>query len=493
MVAVCCLAAPLACPAQTDDCAAAPLMTFTNYPGCGMAWVHNLSNATFAARTVSANVAAPTCSTTAPRDTWYRFVVPAGITSLGFHAFNSGFIPILAQGARPCLAVYRGTDCNNLTLLGCFVTSNQAFMQNGYLLFRQVSGLVPGEVIYLRVWDYNNRNYGLAVAVSYQTTQFAHDNCLAPQQLGTNGCNIFATGGDVPAPGDPPCPNWTVMDNSMFFNFSVTATTPQPVTITAISTSCTGTPFASLQLAVYNWNGTNCTGIGGSGATYRGCATGTGNVTWSGNLPVGNYMLVMDGESGFGSSLCSFGFASPVIPLPLEHVALSGWAHTGHNELRWQTTLPVPVVAYEVARSTDGHTFVPLARVAPTRPLVFRDTELEPTQRAYLYRILATDPEGGVHVSNTIQLMAQPQPFSLYPTLASQGFTRLYHGGDAETEAQVRLVALTGQVVRLWGWSHPLLPGAVQHLDLQGLPAGVYSLEVASPATGTRNFRVVIP
>ena len=335
-----------------DECAGVGAnLTFNNYPCCGIAVVQS---ATFSGSTVTA-APVPTCGNwgAGKRDIWSRIVVPAGRTQLSFHAFNPSYIPFFTTGSQPCMQIYRG-GCGALTSLACFTAPVPGFMANQSLRFAQVNGLIPGETIYMRTWDFNNRSYGFNLGVSYQLTQFNEDNCLTPDTLGTCGCNIFAVGGDVPAPGDPPCNSWTVMDNSVFYTFTVTAATPQPVLITATNTACTGTLNARIQLGIYAWNGVNCTGIGGAGASFRYCQSGTGGVTVGGNLAPGQYMLVVDGESGFGTSLCAFGFSGDLVPLDHNAITLEGKRNRGGVELLWEGKGYGAVSGYEILGAEDG-------------------------------------------------------------------------------------------------------------------------------------------
>jgi len=272
-----------------------------------------LENVDLGAATASSQTPNPTCGgySSSSKDMWYRVVVPAGINSLAFHAFNSNVTPMFSS-SQPELAVYRGSNCTSLTLLGCF-ESTGGFMENKEIRWEQVSGLNPGETLYIRIWDKSNLSQKLFLAVSVRL-DMEEDNCNTPMELSTGGCNILSTGGDISAPDN--C-GWNSTDNSIFFNFTVNADDPQPYTITVEEGECwanSGTESPEIQFAVYQWNGSNCSGIGGSGSTYMGCANGTGTVVYSHNLAPGNYVLAMDGYSMLsGNSLCLFGFEAPFI------------------------------------------------------------------------------------------------------------------------------------------------------------------------------------
>jgi gliding motility-associated-like protein len=280
------------------------------YSTCGQMALESID---LGSATPSSTTPLPTCGSFSgtTNDLWYSFQVPAGTNTMAFHAFNSNVIPGFST-SEPAMAIYRGSDCSSLTLLACF-ESNGGFMQNGEIRWEQVNGLNPGETIYMRVWDQGNQDQLIFIAASVRL-DMEEDDCNTPIDLSTGGCNILSTGGDIEAPD---LCGWGTTDNSIFFNFTVTGDDPQPYTITVEEGECwanSGGESPEIQFAVYQWNGSNCSGIGGAGSSYMGCANGTGTVVFSENLPPGDYILAMDGYSMMsGNSLCLFGFDAPFI------------------------------------------------------------------------------------------------------------------------------------------------------------------------------------
>jgi gliding motility-associated-like protein len=296
-----------------NDCATAVPLSFENYSTCGDMVLENVDLGIASPSSTGPN---PGCAnfSGSTNDLWYTLVVPTGINTLSFHAFNSSNSVPFPASSNPGMAVYRGTNCSNLTLIDCF-ESTGGFMQNGEIRWENISGLTPGEILYIRIWDEGNLDQSLFLAASV-ITDFPEDDCDTPIPLSQGGCNILSTGGDITAPEQ--C-GWNTTDNSIFYSFTVTADDPQPYTITAENGECWSNEGGlgeepEIQFAVYQWNGTNCNGIGGAGSTYMGCASGTGTVTFSENLPPGNYILAMDGFSMLqGNSLCTYGFGAPFI------------------------------------------------------------------------------------------------------------------------------------------------------------------------------------
>jgi gliding motility-associated-like protein len=305
-----------------DECNTAVNLPVELYSTCGE----------MAFETIDLGAATP--STTAPdpgcasfnsgttNDLWYSFTVPGGVNTMAFHVFNSDNTIPFPNASTPGMAIYSGADCNNLTLLDCFESSG-GFMANGEIRWEEYSGLTPGETVWMRVWDENNLAQNIFIAASVRL-DLQEDDCDTPIELGTGGCNILSTGGDIQAPET--C-GWNTTDNSIFYHFTVTDTDVQPYTITAENGDCVSNEGGwgedpEIQFAVYSWNGTNCDGIGGSPSSdppvnngaYYGCANGTGTVTFSENLPPGDYILAMDGYSMMsGNSLCTYGFSAPFI------------------------------------------------------------------------------------------------------------------------------------------------------------------------------------
>jgi gliding motility-associated-like protein len=252
-------------------------------------------------------------------DRWVKLQVPANIQGLTFSISRviTNPLDLAQQGWAANMAIYRGADCNTLQLLGCFASTVTTFpitIATDPVNATQ-RNLIPGETIWVRIWERNNRPIQMKLSISTALDPPPNDNCLTPLPLTSTGCNVLARGGDIPPPED--C-GWTSTDNSVFYHFEVTNQTPRPVQITIDNVRCSG-GGGNIQLAIYKWNGVNCNGIGGNNsATYHGCASGVGRVTITAspaNLPNGRYILAVDGESGAN---CSFGFSGSVVQDPLK-------------------------------------------------------------------------------------------------------------------------------------------------------------------------------
>ncbi|MEA1874804.1 MAG: hypothetical protein U9N51_10320, partial [Bacteroidota bacterium] len=308
-----------------DECTNAPDIPIELYSTCGEMALESIDLGT---ATPSSTTPVPSCggfSSGSTNDLWYSFVVPAGINTMAFHAFNSDYTPAFENGSPACMAVYRGSNCSSLEMLNCF-DSNASFMENGEVRWEQVSGLVPGETIYIRAWAEDNQDQQFFIAASVRL-DMDEDNCETAVEITTGGCNILSSPGPAQAPET--C-GWNSSDNTIFYHFTVNPEDDQPYTIEAENGECVsneGSTNPEIQLAIWSWDGSSCDNVGGSPSSdppnntgsYYGCANGTGTVVYSENLPPGEYILAMDGYSGLnGTSLCTFGFAAPFIDPALQ-------------------------------------------------------------------------------------------------------------------------------------------------------------------------------
>ncbi|MFP4663202.1 MAG: PKD domain-containing protein [Bacteroidales bacterium] len=306
-----------------DECNTAVDIPVELYSTCGEMALESIDLGTATPSTTAPDPACGNFVSGTTNDLWYSFTVPAGINTMAFHAFNSDVIPmpLMQDPSSPAMAIYSGDDCDNLNLLDCFESTGD-FLENAEIHWNEVSGLTPGQTIYMRVWDEDNIDQQLFIAASVRL-DFPEDECETSPELTTGGCNILSTAGPAQAPED--C-GWNSSDNTIFYHFTVTADDSQPYTITAENGECTsnagGLSDPEIQLAVWSWDGSDCSTVGGSplsdppnnSGSYMGCANGTGTVTFSENLPPGDYILGMDGYSDLnGTSLCTYGFAAPFI------------------------------------------------------------------------------------------------------------------------------------------------------------------------------------
>jgi hypothetical protein len=125
-------------------------------------------------------VPAPSCANYQGGDLWFTVTVPSGgniivETSAG----NSGNVTDTG------MAVYEG-DCNNLNEIDCDD-------DDGSGLFSKIilSGRTPGEVLYIRVWEYGNNSYGeIGICATIPPPPPSNDTCSNPINL-----TVYPSGG----------------------------------------------------------------------------------------------------------------------------------------------------------------------------------------------------------------------------------------------------------------------------------------------------------
>ncbi|MDD2635885.1 MAG: T9SS type A sorting domain-containing protein [Bacteroidales bacterium] len=301
-----------------ENCTNAVKIEFDEYSTCGQIAI---TNTDLTGAVPSTDLPYPTCGNFdgSTNDLWYYITVPEGVSELAFHVFNAPLIidiDILIH--KPSLAIYSGSP-EDLSLLNCFYNEGGPYA-NGEIRFETVDELTPGENIYLRVWDMDNSAFPFFIAASVRT-EIPEHSCESPALLGEGGCNILAPEGTIDAPEQ--C-NWNVSDNTIYYYFVVNPSDPQPVIIDATYIFCfenTGGDVnieeTELQMALYKWNGKDCSWIGGSpnsippnDSTYITCQNGTGSISIEENLNPGLYMIALDGYSMIsGTSLCTFEFS----------------------------------------------------------------------------------------------------------------------------------------------------------------------------------------
>ncbi len=205
-------------------------------------------------------------------------------------------------GAGDCSALTAVDDCIDFTGGLANGSSNGPFMY---------TGLTPG-TYYLRLSEEDDQGGDIELQI-HATPLPGDDVAMAIPLAAANGtyCNYTANGSDCAGANDANSCIGTV-DNTIFYSFTVDASTPQPVTFGLENIICAG----SMQMVIVS---ADCSASQGSGGN---CSVNTGDVApqLSETLPVGDYLLVVDGTAGDD---CSWGLSSslfvacPVVTTPV--------------------------------------------------------------------------------------------------------------------------------------------------------------------------------
>jgi hypothetical protein len=175
--------------------------------------------------TASAGVAPPGCAQYNGRDLWFSVTVPASgnvtvqtvISSAGNDVGDTG------------MAIYSGT-CSNLTLLGC--SDDEGGASKSKLAY---TGRTPGEVLYVRVWSYNNSRSGNIAVCATSPAPPVNDNCAGAIAIPVTTTCATPTAGNITGatqslPPTANCGNGTTA-NDLWYSFVASGPT-QLVTLT---------------------------------------------------------------------------------------------------------------------------------------------------------------------------------------------------------------------------------------------------------------------
>lgn len=141
------------CPPSNDECANATTLT------PGGVFADNDIVGTNAAATSSTGAPAPGCASYAGGDVWYQVTVPpSGSITI---ETNNNSSAITDTG----LAVYSGS-CGTLTLVEC----DDDDSLDGAFSIISLTGRTPGEVLYVRVWEYAGGSEGTFLVSAYDAS-----------------------------------------------------------------------------------------------------------------------------------------------------------------------------------------------------------------------------------------------------------------------------------------------------------------------------------
>lgn len=142
------------CPPVNDDCANATVLT----PGSVFNTNSLVGTNSFA--TASTGAPAPTCANYAGGDVWYSVTVPAS-GNITVELNSASGSPISDTG----LSVYSGT-CGSLVEIDCDDDSSD----DGSFSLVSLTGRTPGEVLFVRAWEYGNNSFGTFLVSAYDAS-----------------------------------------------------------------------------------------------------------------------------------------------------------------------------------------------------------------------------------------------------------------------------------------------------------------------------------
>ncbi|WP_226171770.1 fibronectin type III domain-containing protein [Hymenobacter lucidus] len=176
-------------PPANDECATATAVTVQLGNNCIGRLVGSNAGATS-----SVGAPAPGCSSYLGGDVWYSVVVPATGSIIASTDSVAGSA-IDDTG----MAIYSGT-CGALTLIDCSDDEGRDLFS-----MLEVSGRTPGEVLYIRVFEYGNDDFG-------RFKLCVRTNTLCPAPIGLNASNVATTSARL---------NWSVTNPIAGATFNV--------------------------------------------------------------------------------------------------------------------------------------------------------------------------------------------------------------------------------------------------------------------------------
>lgn len=149
-----CVGTPPAPPAN-DECSEAIVLPV------GAVYTDYLTDGTNYSATTSTQAAPSTCLGFAGGDVWFTVQVPDS----GNITLETGDATTGESGVDTVITAYSG-DCNALVQVGC---DDDSAATGSYSLL-PLSNLVPGSILFVRVYEYNNDNQGNFALSAYDTT-----------------------------------------------------------------------------------------------------------------------------------------------------------------------------------------------------------------------------------------------------------------------------------------------------------------------------------
>lgn len=415
-------------PANDNPCSATPLTA-------GSSCVYMAT--TNVGATNTAGVTAPGCASYSGQDVWYSVIVPPG----GILNIDSNTGGITDGG----MAAYSGT-CGALTLISC----NDDGSANGLMPMLALSGLTPGNTIYIRFWEYGGGTGTFSICASAPepapacgSSPPAGNTCATATPI----CNLNGYCGNTSSSytansWSSSCGFLGLSDCGLTGVFCGSIENNSFLSFTASSTSISfdvwvnsSTMGYGIQILIFSAN--NCSGdITQYGPCYNPGVVEPGpvNITATG-LTVGNsYYIMIDGNSG---DVCNYtigansGISTPVAITPATATLCPGetvnlTASGGNGTYTWNATpqLNTTTGANVIATPPGAGTYTYTVNSATGNPLCPSSTSATATITVNNCgcSVTATN-SGAVCPGGTVDLFATAIVGATYSWTGPSGYT----------------------------------------------------------------------
>ena len=342
--------------------------------------------------------------------------------------------PTTVSGAGTCgdhyetfCAFYQGTDCNNLTPVGCELM----------LYYDPFSGYLfnPGFSFYnldssQDLWIYLYGD-GCWANLAFDVFGMAYPNnmdCATADQNYTSGCNVGAVpttwGSTDPVVGPESVwaggdantcvggSNWTSNENTVYYEVTATSSS---ASITIDNVICNDGTNGEAQFAIFE--DCNCFMNAGyvGDPCFLGCSAGSGTVSLNNLIPGETYIIAVD---GFAGDWCTWDFTLVgVEPLANESLIFNLEKDEQNAILNWQTELSESISHFVISRTgIDGEVLREISYSGSDK-YTFVDEELN--SGSYLYKIIQVDYTGAETVSEIKSIEIKQTKPSVYMNIAS--------------------------------------------------------------------------
>lgn len=451
---------------QSDDPCGAPLLNVN-------------SSCTFATFTTSGSTETfgaplPGCGSFLGGDVWFTLVVPAN----GNVQIDSDDIDFTDSG----MAAYSGT-CSSLTLIEC----DDDGSNNGAMSFLDLSGLTPGETIWIRFWEYGNdvsgdfqicaNEFVLAPPATNSTCDVSEPICSGSTisfQTAVTGQNasVLNPGNNYDCLGSSPDPTWYYLEIDSGGDLIIDMSAANDIDFAIWG------PFDSLQMAI-----DSCDNYGlPIDCSYSTSPVEQANVlgTVSGEvyvLVVTNYagsvqnISISDAVTSSATTDCS------IVPLSVDYGSFEVYGEDGYNRIVWSTLFEENSDYFILEKSTDTKVweYVAIEKAGGNSTEIINYSAIDdnPNRNGFdYYRLKQFDLDGSVELSDIVFINnIEEMEFSLFPNPAEN---QVKVSSQSKFN-QFELIDLSGKIVQ----SNMIVPTNSLLIDLSELINGVYFVKVS--------------
>ncbi|WP_027002292.1 T9SS type A sorting domain-containing protein [Hugenholtzia roseola] len=452
---------------------------------------------------------APSCASgNGAEDVWYRFTAPASgdiaLSTIAGTMTDSG------------MQLYHAPDgtCGSLNSVECDDDDGQGSMSQivNY-------NLIPGDVYYVRIWDFGGgqSTFGVCVQQQYSDCNVSIPLC-SDAAFNTNSFGFGATQDPINN-----CFGTFSESQSVWINFEAQTTGTLSFVIDSQNS-----PADDYDFIVYRANNPDfCTNVATNGTVVScnarssvgaggttGVSTALGGTTNSEGPNAGNpfnldinatagdrfYLLINNfSTTGIGFNL-SFGGTADLdcTILPVEMQEFKGQVQGERNLLQWVTVSEWQSEAFEVERSADGKNFVYLGRIQAGKngksKQYYQFADNQPLEGDNYYRLKQIDQNQTFTYSKTILLRnAFKKSFqitNLYPNPAQEELSLTFYLPQNDL---LYLEFLTAEGKKCFSDTRHFEAGEQtwQH-NIASLPAGLYLIRLTQTQKGETSFKKFI-